>query len=213
MALGWRLEYRRYQEYLRQLSGQKKARTYAGLIITLLTITFFLIFAIKPTLITITALIRELKDQRLVAQKLQAKINALREAQQEYSLIENDLPLIDQALPKEPQLSTLVKQIETLTQHSGVTLEGVSFTKTPLKRPTPEKNKERGKVSTINLNLTLSGDYQNLKKFLHNLIFLRRIIVIESLAFKPQRKKEAKLLTLNLKLKTYYLRGLNKSER
>lgn len=202
MAFNWQTEYHRYQRYfvrLGQLYQQKKTRTYTGIILSILTVTFFLFFAIRPTLTTITGLMREIKDQRLVAEGLQDKINALRSAQEEYRLVEKDLYLVNQALPEDPQISTLLKQIETLAHQSGVTMEMAKYNQVYLreKEASPEEKE-------VNFGFTASGSYQNLKNFLTSLNSLRRIILVESFAFKTG-KAESQSLNLSLDAKAYYL--------
>jgi len=197
MALDWRTEYSRYQKYFVKFGSfyqRKKARTYTGVVFSIFTVIFFLYFAIKPTLVTITGLFKEIQDQRQVAEKLQDKINSLNQAQMEYSLIENDLYLVDQALPTDPQVSSLVKEIEALARQSGVSLEGFRVDKTQLKGES-----SLGTTSQINLNINVNGEYKNLKDFLNSLSSLRRVILVKSFSFKSA-KTESQTLTLGLGL-------------
>lgn len=205
MALDWQTEYRRYQHYFLSISTlyrRKKARVYTELVLTILTVCFFLFFAIKPTLVTITGLIKTLKDQQLVAQKLEEKINSLNLAQSQYNSVQADLLLIDESVPLQPQAATLIKQVETLGRYSGVTIEGIQFSQINLREELPSSKQE-----PVGFSIAVSGDYQNLINFLKNISSLRRVILIDNFGFKTG-KTEQLTLYLSLNSKAFY--GINK---
>ena len=190
-------QYKRYFVDIGRFYKIKKVRVYTEIVLSLAAVSFFLVFAIKPTLVTITELITTIKDQKLVAGQLQNKINALSIAQSEYNLMSSDLYLVDEALPKNSQISTLVKQIEVLTLQSGVALGSMKFD--------PVALKEAGAgLKEISFSLTVSGDYQNLKSFLHLLASLRRVIGVETFSFKI-KTAESQALTLGISGRAYYL--------
>lgn len=203
---------RQYKRYFVDIGRiyrvNKKVRVYTEIILSLAAISFFLVFAIKPTLITITELVTTIKDQRLVITQLQNKINALSAAQSEYNLISGDLYLVDEALPKDSQMAALVKQIEVIASQSGAALGSIKFDPVTLKEAVASP-KEISKIAAqtakeINFNLTVAGDYLNLKEFLHRLNALRRVIVVETFSLKI-KKAESQTLTLGVSGKAYYL--------
>lgn len=215
MVLEQQVKYHRYRKYfsgLSQIYQQKKTRTYAEIIFSLLTISLFLFLAIKPTLMTITHLVKQIKDQKEVVKKLQAKINALQEAQNEYTLVENNLYLVDQALPENPRVSTLVKEIEVLTRHASVDLKTIRFGQAPLLGKAPSVNREKDKkastnqIPSISFTLATTGDYRSLKNFLQSLSSLRRVVLVDSFIFKAAEGKESNSpLTLSLNGRACYL--------
>lgn len=202
------VNYRRYKRYfvdIGRLYKIKKVRVYTEIIFSLAAVSFFLVFAIKPTLLTITELITTIKDQKLVVDQLQNKINALGVAQSEYNLMSNDLYLVDEALPKNSQISTLVKQIEVLALQSGVALGSIKFDPVALKEAGAGlKEISKLDASAISFSLTVSGDYQNLKSFLHLLASLRRVIAVETFSLKI-KTAESQALTLGVSGQAYYL--------
>ena len=219
MAFKWQTERHRYRKYfttLGQFYQQKKTRAYAGIILSLVTISFFLLFAIKPTLMTITQLTKQIKDQKEIVKKLQAKINALQEAQNEYTLVEDSLYLIDQALPENSQVSTLVKEVEALTRYSNVDLKTIRYGQAPLlgkasmvnsKGKKEEKKTKTNQIPSVNFTLALTGNYQNLKKFLQAFSSLRRTLLVESFIFKAAEIwGDEQLLVLSLNAQAYYLK-------
>jgi Tfp pilus assembly protein PilO len=210
MAFDWQTEYHRYRRYFVDLGQlykkRKKVRVYTGIILSLLTVSFFLFFAIKPTLTTIAGLIKAIKDQRVVVDRLQTKINALSLAQSEYNLIQNDIFLVDEALPTDSQVSTLTKQLEVLARREGVTVETIKFGQVYLKGEGPKtEEKPKNDTSSVNFSFAASGEYQNLKSFLRSLSSLRRIILVDSFAFKTG-KTEGERLTLSLNAQAFFLK-------
>lgn len=198
MALDWQTELHRYRRYfvnVGQLYRQKKVRVYTEIILSILTTAFFLFLAIKPTAVTITGLIKEIKDKELVAEKLEEKISSLSVAQNEYQNLQSELYLVGESLPNDSRVSLLVKQLEVLALKSQATIETVQFNQVNLKEKISE-----GKLQEIGFSLALTGDYPNLKNFLQSLGELRRLVLIESFAFKAGKKEEQPLvLTLNAK--------------
>ena len=205
MALDWQTEYRRYQHYflsIGTLYRRKKVRVYTELVLTILISCFFLFFAIKPTFVTIAGLIKTLSDQKLVSQKLEEKINALNLAQSQYNLVQPDLYLLDEAVPVQPQIAILIKQLEALGRYSGVTVDGIQLTQVNLM-----DNQAIPAQESINFSVAVSGDYQSLKNFLKNISSFRRVILIDNFGFKTG-KVEKQTLYLSLNSKTFY--GTNK---
>lgn len=202
MDLSWQTGYHRYRRYfvnLGQISRQKKVQVYTGIVLSILASAFFLFFAIKPTLVTIASLIKEIKDKKIVVAKLETKINDLASAQQEYQTIAADLILVDQALPQESHMSLLVGQLETLSAAAGVGLESVNYSTVNLMEV--EKKKEPQEIS---FSFSASGSYQNLRTFLQSIISLRRIILINGFSFK-KGKSEGQPLVLTVYAKAYFL--------
>ncbi len=199
----WQTEYHRYRRYFTDLSHfyrSKKAKTYLGIIFSLLTVIFFIVFAIKPTLITITQLIRQIKDQKMVVKELEKKITQLSQAQNEYLAIEPDLYLLDQALPQDPQAILLIKQLETLAYQNGVGISRLRFNEFNL----TEKGTGKSEKQAISFNFSVFGNFNNLKSFLTSLANLRRIVLVESFSFQ-KGGSETNYLSLNLVAKAWFL--------
>lgn len=199
----WQTEYHRYRRYFTDLGRfyqTKKARAYVGIILSILTVTFFVIFAIKPALATIAQLIKQTKDQKLVVGELEKKITSLSQAQNEYLVVESDLYLVDEALPQEPQVPLLIKQLETLAYQSGVDIGRLRINEVDLKKTDSPKTEKQ----SLSFNFTAFGNYANLKNFLSSLSTLRRIILVESFSFQKGTDEKSGL-SLNLTAKAWFL--------
>lgn len=202
-------QYRRFKVDLSAFYQNKKVRTYASVVLTIGTVAFFLLFAIRPTIITIAKLTREIKDNKTVIDGLDRKIESLNSAQIEYQRIKNQLSLIDEALPLEPDLGLLVRQLEALARKDSVSLVSLQFSPSILVEAAPEKNggvtNLDGKTSELGFSLSATGDYDRLTSFAKKLTELRRIVKIEAYALDKDKSEK---MTLVLKAQAYYL--LNK---
>jgi Tfp pilus assembly protein PilO len=199
----WQTDYHRYQRYFTDLTRfyqNKKARTYTGIILSLITVVFFISFAIRPTLKTIAQLFRQTQDQKSVALEMEKKISNLAEAQRNYLMIEPEIPLIKQAVPQKAEIALLTKEIEALAKQAGVGLVNLRFSEIDLSTDS-QQQKEKQEVK---IHLNLIGDYPNLKNFLTNLMSLRRIILVEAFSFQTG-KGQNNVLSLNLNAKAWYL--------
>ncbi len=206
MALDWQTEYHRYRRYfvnINQFYRQKKVRAYTGIVLSIFAVSFFIFFAIKPTLVTIASLMKEIDDKRVITEKLETKINALASAQREYQNVESDLYLVDQALPRDSQVSLFIKQLEALARKSEVAIDGIQINQVPLK----EKSASTDSSQSVNFSIAASGSYQNLVSYLQTVSSLRRIITIESFAIKTTKDEEDKTLGLTLNAKAFFLEG------
>ncbi|MGB9707672.1 MAG: type 4a pilus biogenesis protein PilO [Microgenomates group bacterium] len=202
MAFNWQTEFHRYSRYFVDVGRfyrQKKARVYTEIVLSILTTAFFLFFAIKPTLVTIAGLVKEIKDKRLVTQKLEEKINSLNAAQKEYFSVQGDLYLVDQALPEDSQIASFVRQLEALAFRAGVSVGAIQYSPVSLKGGSNES-----KPLEVDFKIVLQGNYQNLKNFLLSLNNFRRVIHLDGFGFRTGKEEG---LNLSVSGKAFFLKG------
>lgn len=189
MIFDWKTEIHRYRHYftnLRGLTEKKAVRSFTNLTLTLLTISFFGFFAIKPTLVIIASLVREIKDKQEINLRLKNKITDLVKAQDEYSLNQDRLYLLDQALPETPDFPPLIFALEREAILTGVQLTSFSISKIKIievKTKTESIPQKNSQIPSFEFNLSLTGEYQNLKEFLKNIENLRRSANFTSVSF------------------------------
>ena len=119
--------YERYYTYIEPVMVDPIIRGYFSLVASFILVAFFVIFALSPTVNTILSLNKKISDQKITITALDAKIAALISAQQNYSQVENFLPLVDTALPKKPMVQTAVNAIFETASTSAVTVSGLQF--------------------------------------------------------------------------------------
>lgn len=136
MAQGWRGSYIRYREYFLNITASYKKRpdirAFLEVILSLSTITIFLIFALKPTAITIIDLLQQIKERRATLSVLTQKTADLEKANVTIQQNQNYIPDIDIAIPSAPSPNIFSEQVEGLASKDSVDILGITINKIPI---------------------------------------------------------------------------------
>src|SRR6478672_554325 len=76
---------------------------------TLVTSILLIVFALRPAILTVIDLNLKLATAKQTTKQLTNKIDQLSQAQRNYEAVRADLPVIDAAFPKNPELTDFVK--------------------------------------------------------------------------------------------------------
>ena len=175
---------------------QEKTQKYTSVILTLTASILLGIFALSPTLSTITSLQKQLEDDKFVEQKLSEKINNLSLLQQAYSSLEDDLPAVFNAIPEKSEIPLLAASIQGLANESNVKLSNFQT----LPAEVSEKAILAKKFASYDFNLTAKGDYQNMLIFLDKLVNFQRVTTVGNIAI-------AKTIEINITNLQLSIRG------
>lgn len=190
----------KYREYLKLLPSMKKENTKAitMIIFTFVGLSFLGIFAINPTLTTIVELNKQLEDSEFVHQQLTTKMNNLSSLQQQYTLLENDLPFIYAAIPQNANAPTLVGQIAALAENHTIKINSLQVSEVTL---SPTKlSQQKGESFTFTLDA--EGEYDNMMEFAAALANFKRIVTIESIGLTKDQRRD--VIVLTIKGKEYF---------
>jgi len=98
MANSWKDNYARYKDFflniLRVYYAKPNIKIYLELILSLTTIVIFSIFAIKPTVLTIIELNKEIQAKEETVRKINQKLDALKA----YYLQEKEKPILKESM-------------------------------------------------------------------------------------------------------------------
>lgn len=190
-----------YREYLKLLPKLKdeKAQTYTMLAFTLAALSFFGIFAINPTLSTITELKKKLSDLQFVHEKYTKKLENLNKLRYAYNTIKFDLPIITNAMPQKPEVPKFVAQMNALLSRSRLE---VTSLKTLGVEITPEKLLSNKKTSSFAFTLEASGTYDDMLSFVQSMTHANRLMTIETVSIAKESKSNS--LVLNLRGRGYF---------
>ncbi|MBA3723615.1 MAG: type 4a pilus biogenesis protein PilO [Candidatus Levybacteria bacterium] len=183
----------KYREYLKLLPSMEQENTtiFVAIALTLAALSFFGIFAINPTLTTIAELQKELADNEAVEEQLTTKINNLSSLQQQYNVLEKDLPIIYAAIPTSADAPLLSAQVEALAQQNNVTISTFRVAEVQL-----ASNQPSTKTLSYIFTLQAEGAYQNMIDFSASLSRLSRVITVESMSIGRDTKTNDLILTL-----------------
>jgi hypothetical protein len=190
MALGWRGSYTRYREFFLNISAlyKKRAdlRAFLEIILSLSTITIFLLFALKPTVLTIIDLLQQIKEKQGTLSTLTQKVGNLQVAGNLLQQNQKFIPDIDAAVPNLPNPDILSGQILGLAAKDSIdilgfsvnqiTLVGIAINNGPSEfKPLPGSAKE------MSFSVSVRGTFPNLISFIKDFENLRIATKIDTL--------------------------------
>lgn len=124
---------REYQKYLLNMIAMYRQRpdlkAYLELFLSIITIAFLLVFAIKPTLVTIGTLVTKINVEQKTSDDMDTKIKNLGTAQTLYNANEDKIILLNQSVPKGPDVGGYIRQLEGVMKKDGITPLSFSINK------------------------------------------------------------------------------------
>jgi Tfp pilus assembly protein PilO len=183
------------------------------LFLSLATVSLFGIFAIRPTLITIAELLKEIESKKQIISTMNEKIQNLNQAQSLYDEEKQNIDLLKSAIPKEAEPDRYVRQIEGVVSQNPVTILSLSLGKTNLlggetsaatsadNAPLPEG------ASGLSFTINASSDFPVLALFVSSLESLRRPYQLDSLVINTSETETTKELILVITARAPYLKG------
>ncbi len=172
------------------------------LFFSLFAVIFLVALAVKPTLITISELIKEIEDKKILNQQLSQKVASLSTVQDIYQENQQRMLVLDEALPPAPQLSEALKMLEKLALESNVTLHGIDSREVP-----PEdvvKNQLFQSRKNILLNVRITGLFDDMHRYIEELRSVRRLFVVDSISFSFIESSGKKELQAQLNVNVQY---------
>lgn len=158
---------------------EKKTRQFLTLAMTLFAITFFVLFAVDPTIATIADLRKQLSDNQFADQQLQDKISNLSTLEQKYNNMQNDLPAIFAALPQEPDSNVLLGQLYALAINSHLNVAKIQSGAVQLVPLVSKAQMDQ----TFDFLISVTGTKDNIMTFLKESTQFERVITIGSLVY------------------------------
>lgn len=192
---------------LNQFYQKPIAKVSLELFLSIGLILFLSIFAIKPTLVTMSDLIKEIEDKQELNEDLTNKVAALNSAQAIYNANSERLYVLDQAVPSQPEVIRNLKILEKLATESKVVITGVSMQEVP---PTEirELNFTQKTKQSLPISITVSGNYTAIKEFTDRIINNRRAFLIDTVVFSIDDSSAAKALSASVSLNVPYFGAL-----
>jgi Tfp pilus assembly protein PilO len=169
------------------------------LFFSVIAVIFFTIFAIQPTLVTMSDLVKELDEKREVDQQLSQKIAALSTAQTTYLQVVNQIPLLYQSLPLRPKLAESLLLIEKTASDRLLVIDNISVRQVP-PEVDADLSQSSSKRSTLPVIVSMTGSYPDISLFLQDLTNLRRLFTIESVTFNRTDDRGNDGLNINITL-------------
>lgn len=166
---------KKFSDILEHSRNQKKMIAYMYLILSFLTLTFFGIFAIRPTLATISELRKEYDENTTVLKVLTEKNQALQQLATQYVQIEPEIALVTDAIPESSKIPELTREIEIISTKSNVAIVKLDIGTIELY---PAK-KSNPPIFSYSFSIAVNGSENDINTFLSKIVNFNRIISID----------------------------------
>lgn len=163
--------------------NKQKVTAYLYVIFSLFALSFFGLFAIGPTITTISNLNKQLGEDKAALKQLQDKNTALKSLSAQFLDIEPELDLIDNAIPQSPKVAELSRQLEILSVKNNLTVQKLD---SGLMELYPSKNVNTP-IFSYTFSIGVSGSEKDINVFIGDVINMGRIIGIEKLTTGKQQ--------------------------
>ena len=204
MAIGWRDQYNRYRafyEHMLSIYKQRKdLRAFLEVILSLSTVIIFVVFALKPTALTIISLYNEVKDRKVILASLNQKVANLQTANKVFVQNQNFIPDINLAIFDIPQPDTVSKQILGLGAKNSISVLGISIGQVVMigKNTIPLSSSDVKPLPAgayaMPVSISVKGTYTNLLNFVKDFENLRIISKIDSLTINSSQTQEGNII-------------------
>lgn len=164
------LNYRRLESTFRGT----KTQAYTMLILSLLTVSFFGFFALRPTLTTIAQLKRQIEDNQEVDKRLSDKINQLIAAQAEYETIASFVPKVKRALPEGHQYVQTLFDLNDIRVNSSASVSSVKIGEIAVDVVQP---------GLLDIKLEAEGEFISLTQIANRIMSNERLLTISEMDF------------------------------
>lgn len=163
-----------------QVADTPKKKNYFEIAATLVLL-IALIVMIYPAITHILELNKEITAGKVVQESLIEKKLALDNAKANLAAIQNDLPVLEAALPTGSDIKTYIKKpLEDLTSKHNLTLNSVQFTDLPISSP----GDTNLVVRNMDFTVSVQGDFTNFNDFLSDLEKFIRVTSVATIDIK-----------------------------
>jgi Tfp pilus assembly protein PilO len=167
------------------------------LFLSIAAIIFFAVFAIRPTLLTMSDLIKEIEDKRKLATQMEQKVTALSAAQENFASAQERIAVLDEAIPRGVNMVQTLKIIEKLASDQNLSIANLTVLKIPPDPPVTASITELERQS-MPIQVVITGTYEGIREFAEQLRNSRRSFVIERITFSTEDARGQKTLEANM---------------
>lgn len=185
---------------LKQLKS-KKVKDYTFISLFFLIFSIFIVFAIRPSLITAIALRQQREDLQKLDAQYESVVSNIVANQSTLENIRDGLYLINDALPTGALINKLISDIENEGRTDEINFIRVEVGEVNL----VQKTKDKPQSAVINIEATCS--FENLLKFVQGLSNQRRLKLIKQLSISKdiEQSSESAQLKVLMQIEGYYL--------
>lgn len=194
--------YSRYFTYIKPVTKLPIIRTYGATIFTIIIVTVFILFAIKPTVETILVLQKKLEDSNSTLEQINQKATNLSLGKENYDNLDEAIKSqISTSIPDDTNLRSLIQTLEQIAITHDASISALQVE--PFVIEVKDQTQNIGTPADIAFTFNVEGSYEKLLALLQDLQTSSRLISIETLSL--TELSEGSGLVMSTTGKAYYL--------
>lgn len=166
-------------EYLSKQQENQRFTRSIEIAATFILISFFMIFAIRPTALTISALVGDIKSKEIQSHNMKSKISNIIQAQDLFSQVQERYQIVESSFPDKPRYAHITTQFQQTALNQQFELDRLSFNLS---------GKEGEDVFSISVNSP--ANFRQAVSFVDELLKNRRLIEINNYYLVTSRNEE-----------------------
>lgn len=184
---------------IRPVIKNRHTATYFTITLSLFCLSFFGLFAIRPTLITAVSLVKEVNDLKNLSLDYENKISNIINAQGEYERVRDVIPFVDKAIPQNAEFPQLARGFENAALNNNISISQLQIDSAPISQTGAQNVLAKYKFIMIG-----SGNYQAVKDFTSAILTWQRLVTINSMDFSVEGGTLSGILRMTVKGTSYY---------
>lgn len=163
-------------------------------VIGVLLLVLGFVFLIRPQLATLGELQAQKEQQIQQLNQYKLRYQQLAAIKQESGQMALRLLNIKRAMPAEPELPSLMIEMQQLAEDSGLDLNNINFSQVA----------DKGAYGEMSINMSVEGSFYTVLDWLQRLKSLSRKVVVDTLSFSV---KEYPVLSVNVTARAFTLKA------
>ncbi len=192
---------------LQQFYQKPIAKVSVELLATLIVVIVLAFFAIRPTLLTMSQLLKDIDDRKKTGDSLSKKIATLSTLSAEYPTMRREVSLLDVAIPNTPNFDGFMRRLEKIAANNNLIIESIQATQLPKETATNIGADTAFQITSFSISINFKGEYAKVRNTLNELMTMDRYATLNSLTFNAKRDELEKTnvlrTTANLRV-VYY---------
>lgn len=177
-------------------------RPYVGPALALMVSFGLVVGLIIPRAPKIPELKKQEKQTQETLTKLAQKSKTLKNLASQKAILEADYAVMKDVLATDPEVPTLVDQVQKIATDSAVTVKSLNFS-----GEKKDKKEKEGALTELGVGISIEGVYDNVLAYLRAVEQAARVLKVKALRFTAvsgEGKSEAGNITTSVGLSSYY---------
>lgn len=176
---------------IQQFYSKPLTRVSFELIVSILTVIVFALFALRPTLITMSELLRDIQEKQVLDEQLGEKISSLATAQSEFLVYQPQILALDSVIMRNASLEEVAYYLESLIADSGLQVQRLAFGQIPVITTFPEDSSRTQPVLTkYQAQIVVEGELSDLQEFLARVEQVKPLFSVNGWSVSPTASED-----------------------